>query len=143
MIAVQKEGIRAAIHERLQNIYSRRQALRSDLSKSNEYQPSVSTDSLDHTADESNLIDRLQVYACSLGERDQLLEALGRIDRGDFGYCDECEVPIDIRRLRAIPSALLCIDCASNSYGTFAYTIRNPRGAGVTFTGLRGDPNEV
>lgn len=41
---------------------------------------------------------------------DQTLE---RIEKGDYGYCDDCGVEIGIRRLEARPTATLCIDCKS------------------------------
>jgi DnaK suppressor protein len=41
---------------------------------------------------------------------DQTLE---RIDKEDYGYCDDCGVEIGIRRLEARPTATLCIDCKS------------------------------
>jgi len=39
--------------------------------------------------------------------------ALGRIDRDDYGYCKECEEPIDPRRLEFDPTALYCLECAA------------------------------
>lgn len=39
--------------------------------------------------------------------------ALARIERGDYGLCTECDEPIAPGRLKADPSAALCIDCAS------------------------------
>ncbi len=53
-----------------------------------------------------NLTDRL---------RSQLLEiesALGRIENGSFGFCEETEEPIEIERLRAIPWTRLSIEGA-------------------------------
>ncbi|MEL0029133.1 MAG: RNA polymerase-binding protein DksA [Perlucidibaca sp.] len=41
---------------------------------------------------------------------DQTLE---RIEKDDYGYCDDCGVEIGIRRLEARPTATLCIDCKS------------------------------
>ena len=38
-------------------------------------------------------------------------QTLGRLDEGDYGYCDSCGVEIGIRRLEARPTATLCIDC--------------------------------
>ena len=38
-------------------------------------------------------------------------EALGKLDDGDYGYCDVCGVEIGIRRLEARPTATQCIDC--------------------------------
>lgn len=53
-----------------------------------------------------NLNDRL---------RSQLLEiesALGRIESGAFGFCEETDEPIEIERLRAIPWTRLSIEGA-------------------------------
>lgn len=53
-----------------------------------------------------NLNDRL---------RSQLFEiesALGRIESGNFGYCEETEEPIEVDRLRAIPWTRLSIEGA-------------------------------
>lgn len=38
-------------------------------------------------------------------------EALQRLDNHEYGECEECGVPIGIRRLEARPTATLCIDC--------------------------------
>ncbi len=61
-----------------------------------------------------------QAMAQASGERRlaQLREidaALRRIDDGSYGDCQDCEEPIDPRRLEADPTARLCIDCASKS----------------------------
>lgn len=41
--------------------------------------------------------------------------ALARIDSDDYGYCQQCEEPIDINRLEFDPTVLLCIDCATKA----------------------------
>lgn len=38
-------------------------------------------------------------------------ETLGRIENGEYGYCDSCGVEIGLKRLEARPTATLCIDC--------------------------------
>ena len=38
-------------------------------------------------------------------------EALGRIENGEYGYCNSCGVEIGLKRLEARPTATLCIDC--------------------------------
>ena len=37
--------------------------------------------------------------------------ALGRIENGTYGVCQQCENPIGADRLEALPWATLCIDC--------------------------------
>jgi len=42
-------------------------------------------------------------------------DALKRIKKGDFGICADCEGPIELKRLRALPWANKCIDCQEQS----------------------------
>ncbi|CAM2847157.1 RNA polymerase-binding protein DksA [Vibrio rarus] len=38
-------------------------------------------------------------------------KTLNKIEEDEFGFCDSCGVEIGIRRLEALPTADLCIDC--------------------------------
>ena len=38
-------------------------------------------------------------------------ETIAKIDSGDYGYCESCGIEIGLDRLRARPTATLCIDC--------------------------------
>jgi len=38
---------------------------------------------------------------------------LKRIDEGTYGQCASCEDEIGSERIRALPTATLCIDCAT------------------------------
>lgn len=38
-------------------------------------------------------------------------EALERIERREYGYCEDCGAEIGLERLEARPTAELCIDC--------------------------------
>ncbi len=42
---------------------------------------------------------------------DQMTRAMSRIDDGTYGSCERCGRPIDAARLKALPHALLCMDC--------------------------------
>ncbi|HEX2240436.1 MAG TPA: TraR/DksA C4-type zinc finger protein [Actinomycetota bacterium] len=42
---------------------------------------------------------------------DQVTRAIGRIDEGVYGVCERCGGPIDAARLKALPHAVLCMDC--------------------------------
>lgn len=44
----------------------------------------------------------------TLREVDQALE---RIDKGEYGVCEECGDPISIKRLNAVPWARRCLEC--------------------------------
>ena len=46
-----------------------------------------------------------------LGELRAIDAALQRLNEGDYGVCEVCDRPIDLRRLEAAPHALRCIDC--------------------------------
>ena len=58
-----------------------------------------------------------QEFTLSLIENDQgtldmVHDALGRIEAGTFGRCEECNEPIARPRLQALPYARYCIGCA-------------------------------
>lgn len=38
-------------------------------------------------------------------------EAITSLDRGEYGYCEDCDSEIGVRRLEARPTATKCIDC--------------------------------
>jgi RNA polymerase-binding protein DksA len=42
---------------------------------------------------------------------DQITRAIQRIEEGTYGTCERCGRPIDAARLKALPHALLCMDC--------------------------------
>ena len=41
----------------------------------------------------------------------QIDDALKRLDDGSYGICQQCNKPISMSRLRAVPYASLCIEC--------------------------------
>jgi len=41
--------------------------------------------------------------------------AIGRIERGDYGFCESCEEPIDVARLEVLPTARQCTTCAETN----------------------------
>lgn len=45
-------------------------------------------------------------------EINEIDEALARISAGTYGICTGCRTEIPIERLRAVPAAALCVDCA-------------------------------
>ena len=53
-------------------------------------------------------------YLMNTRDREKILrieEALRRIDQGEYGICEECEEPIGVKRLKAMPFATLCVRC--------------------------------
>ena len=60
-----------------------------------------------------------QAMATASGQRREAMlrnieAALMRIDNGDYGFCRDCEEPINPKRLEFDPTVLRCIDCESN-----------------------------
>jgi len=43
---------------------------------------------------------------------DEIRDALGRLDNGTFGQCEECRQPIPKARLQALPYTRHCVECA-------------------------------
>ena len=48
----------------------------------------------------------------SRATRDDIVRAVGRLDVGTYGGCEQCGQPIGAERLEARPNALTCITCA-------------------------------
>ena len=68
--------------------------------------------------EESAQKDRIARLISRLTDRDQEMiqqinATLKRIDEGTYGQCAWCESDISSERLRALPTAILCIDCAT------------------------------
>lgn len=66
-----------------------------------------------HQWEESDIRDDLDTQAAH--ELQQVNDALARLDAGEYGTCAECEEPISEARLRALPYATLCIQCAEEA----------------------------
>ena len=58
--------------------------------------------------DENLMFQLIEIESAGLDEID---DALARIDRGGYGMCERCGKEIDPRRLRALASATLCLEC--------------------------------
>ena len=76
-------------------------------------QNAVYADPADRASHESD-----QAFTLRLRDRDRKLikkinEALGRIEDGTYGICEECGEDISISRLKARPVTTLCIECKS------------------------------
>ena len=53
----------------------------------------------------------LHLNSMDYGQLRLVKEALDRLDTGDYGTCLNCEEPIPMKRLRALPWARYCITC--------------------------------
>lgn len=58
----------------------------------------------------------LRLLAClddrGKAEIEEIDQAFARIESGDYGRCEVCKKPIPLTRLKALPSASLCLPCA-------------------------------
>jgi DnaK suppressor protein len=109
-------AIKKAMKQKL--LEMKEQILRQLVSESDEFQEIVDDmepkDLADIAADD---IDRriLEVLGSKEIRRLQLIDAaLGRIENGHYGICMSCGKKIPEERLRAIPYAILCIECKSS-----------------------------
>jgi DnaK suppressor protein len=61
-------------------------------------------------------INNKSVMEAALREAEAKLQrlqgALGRLDDSDFGLCSKCKQPIPFNRLKAMPDAYTCMNCA-------------------------------
>jgi len=69
--------------------------------------------------EESAQLDRITIIDSHLEERGQktlrdIQVALERLATGSYGICHSCEEEIGSARLKALPTATLCIDCATD-----------------------------
>ena len=73
----------------------------------------------DESADDSvdranNSFSRELMFSLSDSERQMLIlveEAIGRIEKEEYGHCTHCGRQIGLARLKAVPWARYCIDC--------------------------------
>ncbi|HAR42474.1 MAG TPA: conjugal transfer protein TraR [Bdellovibrionales bacterium] len=95
------------LEEKQRILNNSKNALQNELSLS----PDDLPDETDLAASEVN-----QNLVFKLRDRERQLlgkidEALHRMDEGVFGLCEDCEEPIEPRRLEARPVSTLCIAC--------------------------------
>ncbi|MBI2712509.1 MAG: TraR/DksA C4-type zinc finger protein [Bdellovibrio sp.] len=95
------------LEEKQRIINNSKNALQNELALS----PDDLPDETDLAASEIN-----QNLVFKLRDRERQLlskidEALARMDEGTFGTCEDCEEPIEPRRLEARPVSTLCIAC--------------------------------
>lgn len=73
----------------------------------------VSANFSEQSVERSNDEVIMQLDADGREELRLIEDALERIEQGDYGLCTECGKQINDNRLKAIPYAAWCIDCAS------------------------------
>jgi DnaK suppressor protein len=66
-----------------------------------------------------------------LRELHQIDAALLRLEAGEYGLCTDCGQEIDPRRLKALPYALLCTECATGRERAQGAWVQEPPGTGI------------
>ena len=46
------------------------------------------------------------------GELESIDRALARVETGDYGRCEDCDEPIPLERLEALPTTTTCVECS-------------------------------
>ena len=71
----------------------------------------VGTDRDDNTTEVEEYTDNLPVEMTLEKNLQDVISALDRMEKGTYGFCENCQKEIDVERLRANPSAKTCIKC--------------------------------
>jgi len=71
----------------------------------------VGADREDNTTEVEQYTDNLPVELTLEKNLQNVISALDRIEKGTYGFCENCQKEIDTERLRANPSARTCIKC--------------------------------
>jgi RNA polymerase-binding transcription factor len=105
------------IEELAVDLRRKKSSLLQDLMESHMHMQTI-TDERESELEESAQKDLITRLTSRLKDRDQktirdIEAALERMAAGDYGLCENCGDEIGIGRLRALPMAELCIDCAT------------------------------
>jgi DnaK suppressor protein len=101
------EDIAKSLKIRLSELTSRVAEIDSELRKP------LSADSEDRATDLENQDALEGIEISEIREIKQIGEALKRIAEGTYGVCSRCGGDIDPKRLKALPTATMCISCAA------------------------------
>lgn len=71
-------------------------------------------DSVDTSTEDQEAITLFQLKRQETEVMHQIEDALERIERGEYGECEECGDEIGQRRLEVKPFALLCVSCQTD-----------------------------
>ena len=71
----------------------------------------IGTDEDENATEVEEYTDNLALESSLEKQLKDVLGALDRMEKGNYGICDNCNTEIDIERLRAYPAAINCIKC--------------------------------
>lgn len=127
------------IKETKQRLIGRRDALRralaGDISMLRSEHDATAGDEVDAAIATEQAELRSQMASFESRELAQIETALDRIRRGRYGHCDSCEKPINSMRLKALPYATECINCARSGERRGAFDRNSPINRLAAYTG--------
>ena len=71
----------------------------------------IGTDREDNTTEVEEYTENLPIELTLEKNLQDVISALERIEKGTYGFCENCQKEIGLERLRANPSAKTCIKC--------------------------------
>jgi len=111
------EKYRKLLMEMLQDAYDQLKESSEELTASVADSSGENTSSPFHLADiGTDSMEREKAFMIAAMDSDEyydIIDALEKIEKDEYGTCEQCEEEIDSKRLDAIPYARLCIDCKS------------------------------
>jgi DnaK suppressor protein len=105
----QYENLTRSLHARLHEMQSRVAQIEDDICAPEDADLSEQA-VLDADDEQLEALDE-----AGLAEIDAIQATLARIEHGTYGVCTKCGVAIDPARLEAMPTAALCIECATDA----------------------------
>jgi len=101
-----------------QRLLARKRELEVELQNLAESRAGVEAESVQDPLDQA-IKSSIEDLSISLEEngRDEyarIIEALGMLEAGTYGFCIDCEQPISVKRLELYPNATRCISCQEN-----------------------------
>jgi DnaK suppressor protein len=77
----------------------------------NTLQSKIDPDSDDGASDLEEHENAMALIPGLNGRLEAIDQALQRVERGTYGFCEHCGEPIDPARLEAVPEAAFCVRC--------------------------------
>jgi DnaK suppressor protein len=105
------DSIKGVLLTRRSVLVDRHERVQHDLARRND--PLV-PDSSDQAIQRENDETLQAIDDAAAGELANIERALQRLEQGRYGLCTRCGHEIDQQRLRAVPHAVTCLDCAIN-----------------------------
>lgn len=116
----ERNDFKRILQQKQKNILERIKLIEEDLAGKYREEPEQNWE------DEAGLTQNQDVLSSlDKSERQELWRiqhALGRLEHGEYGVCEVCGDEISDKRLKALPSTTMCIDCAQSAQSERAHS---------------------